>query len=335
MADFEDRNITPEAVEADYSEKKKKGFSGNFSEKNYLSVKLDPKTDEKSLKIRLLTVDKDTNSPFKHIHMHTVRVPKEISQSGWKSYVCLEKTEGGFSETLGHKCPFCELRRDAFKKAQEAKEAGNEADYERYKAISIANIPNEVSIVRCIERGKEEDGPKFWKFNLRSDGLDPENIIRRLYATRKEECEEEGIPVENILDIDKGYDLKVKINAVYDKNGKRTNKTSTSIERFGSLKPLTPDKEQRNKWIGDPKVWSDVFVAKPYEYLEVIIAGGIPWFDRKTNKWIPKEHFEKNTGVNPSDVDIDNAQIEEARRNAIGNQVSNNENKDGNDDLPF
>jgi hypothetical protein len=63
-----------------------------FDTKNYLNVRLDPGQTEKTLKIRLLPFP-DTKTPFLHIHMHTIKVPKEISASGWKSYVCLEKTE--------------------------------------------------------------------------------------------------------------------------------------------------------------------------------------------------------------------------------------------------
>lgn len=325
------RNITPEAIEESQEKSQVKKNTSTFDAKNYLNVRLDKNETEKSLKIRLLTIDKDSNSPFKHIHMHTVKVPKEISPSGWKSYVCLEKTEGSFSEKLGHKCPFCELKRSAYKKAEECRSAGDTVGYERYKEISTANIPSEVSIIRCIERGHEEDGPKFWKFPLRSDKKDPENMIVKLYHTKREECEESGLEPENILDIDEGRDLKVTIEAVFDKSGKKTNKTSVNVTTFGAQKPLSEDRKLRDKWVNDEKVWSDVFVAKPYEYLEVIIDGGIPWYDRESGKWIPKEYFEKNTGVSPKDVELDQHKI----NNAVEEVKETEVRAEQEEDLPF
>lgn len=348
MSDLE-RNITPDAIEQSMAKDRVvKPNNTVFDAKNYLDVKLTKGQTEKSIRIRLLTIDKDSNSPFKHIYMHNVKVPKEISESGWKSYVCLEKTEGPFSEKLGHKCPFCELRRDAYEKfveakklAEQLKEEGDVEQFnvqfntaERYKEISLSNIPSEVGILRCIERDKESDGPKFWKFNIRKDKKDPENLIRKLYQNRKEECEVEGVEIENILDIDKGRDLKVSIEIVSDRDGKSTNRTSVNISTFGNQKPLSPSKELRDKWVNDSKIWSDVFVAKPYEYLEVIINGGIPWFDRNSGKWIPKEHFEKNTGIDPKDVDTDIEKMVAAKAKAVTEAV--NANVDDEDDhLPF
>ena len=199
---MEKKNITPEGIEDSEVGKEYTKKVNSFDAKNYLNVRLDKGEESKSMKIRLLTIDKDSNRPFEHIHMHTVRVPEEISKSGWKSYVCLKKTSGPFSEKLGTKCPFCELREEAYKKFKEAQEEGNTVDAERYKEISKSMIPQEVSIIRCIERGHEEDGPKFWKFNLRSDKKDPENIIRKLYKTKIEECKELGVEPENIMDLD-------------------------------------------------------------------------------------------------------------------------------------
>ena len=344
----ETRNITPEAIE-EPSVQQPKANSSSFDTKNYLNVKLDKDKDTRSTKIRLLTINYDSNKPFEHIYMHNVKVPTEIAPSGWKSYVCLEKTAGEFNETLGHKCPFCELNRSAYnksveltKKADESTDSGEKAallkEAKTYKDISIANIASEVGIIRCIERGKEDDGPKFWKFPLRKDKKDPENIIRKLYQTRKEECIDEGIPVENILDIDEGYDLKVTVDAVYDSSGKKTKKTSINIERYGNMKPLTTDEEKKEEWLNDKKVWSDVFVAKPYEYLEVIIDGEIPWFDRKTGKWIPKASFEKNTGVPSDEVDKSSEAIEKAKENITKKASAMEKNSNAVDDdesLPF
>ena len=53
------------------------------------------------------------------------------------------------------------------------------------------------------------------------------------------------------------------------------------------------DEELKEKWIDDTKVWSDVFVAKPYEYMQLIIDKKVPWFDRSEGKWVAKKDFKK------------------------------------------
>ena len=236
--------------------------------------------------------------------MHTVKVDKKIAPSGWKSYVCLEKTDDVDHEKFGNKCPFCELNRSAYKKSTETNDP---VDKKRWKSISIANIPTEVCVIRCIERGHEEDGPKFWKFAVRKDATDPKNVIKRLYNTRKEESindalEEYGVSnvselpadftPDNILDLYTGKDLTVSIQAVFDSQGVRTNKTSISIIDSGKQKPLARTEEEIDRIVNDEKVWSDVFVSKTYDYLKIIMEGKIPFFDKNNKCWI--EQPEKN-----------------------------------------
>ena len=297
MSDYKTNNITPDVMDAE-EEERKPSFN-SFDAKNYLNVKLGKNEDKKELKIRLLPVDKDTNSPFKTIYMHQIKVSPELSASEWKSYVCLNKTEDIDHETLGHDCPFCEMNKIAYDNMVKAKNEGNMVEAERWKKISLANRYSEVCVIRCIERGAEDDGPKFWKFNVRSDGKDPKNLIKTLYKTRRDESIEiakedndgvlpKNFVPDNILDLENGKDLKVTISAVYDKDGKRTNKTSISIVDYGKFKPLSPYEEDFEDWVNDKKVWSDVFVAKPYEYLSIVLDGEVPFYDKQKNKWVSK-----------------------------------------------
>jgi hypothetical protein len=268
--------------------------------------------------------------------MHNVRVPKEISESEWKSYVCLTKTHGNFTEKLGDKCPFCERKKKLYEEAVQAKEDGDMKKFEDLKRQSSSLFANEVGIIRCIERGHEEDGPKFWKFNIRADGMDPENQIRKLYKNKKEECIEEGREPENILDLDEGYDLKVTISRVFDREGKPTKKTTISISVFGSKKPITEDKELKEKWLDDKKIWSDVFVAKPYEYTQLILDGETPWFDRSKDKWVayrdPKKLKEEQDAQEDNDADDAEKEMNEAPQKVSGQRTVSDEEDDS---LPF
>ena len=207
---YSDYDVAENAVEAEknLNNKSENNFNNQvaFDTKNYLNVRLDKGQTEKTLTIRLLPFP-DTKTPFLHIHMHTIKVPKDISESGWKSYVCLEKTEGLDTETLGKKCPFCDVARSAYKDAK------NEPDPEKRDILrqrGKENLSSEFVVMRCIERGKEDEGVKFWKFNLRRDKTDPYNTIINLYNMRKEEGERAG-QVLNILDIYNGRDLNVTI----------------------------------------------------------------------------------------------------------------------------
>lgn len=283
MQDFKS-NITMEAMDAEFSNSanRQKVKESVFDEKNYLNIRLDGNETTKDIKIRLLPIDKDSQTPFKKIHVHTLKVPKEISKSGWKSYICLEKTEGIDKEKYGNKCPFCELNREAY--AHFAEETDPMLK-ERWKKVSLDNKPNEACIVRCIERGAEADGPKFWKFNTRKDNSDPKGQIMELYKTRLQESREEGEEEENILDIRRGKDLKVTVSlAAESKDGK--SRTSINVVDYGKNKPLSNNEDEMMAWVNDDKKWSDVFAVKHYDYLKIILDGDIPFFDKQSGKWV-------------------------------------------------
>lgn len=338
------KNITIEAMENENIQAPQQQKNTNaFDAKNYLNVKLDADKGEtkKEIKIRILPIDKDSDTPFKTIYMHTVKVDKKIAPNGWKSYVCLEKTGDIDHDKYGTKCPFCELNRLAYKKSTETTDL---TDQKRWKEISLSNIPTEVCVIRCVERGHEEDGPKFWKFSVRKDGTDPKNTIKRLYNVRKEESindalEEYGVSTvnelpdtftpDNILDLYEGKDLTISIQAVFDKNGVRTNKTSISIIDSGNKKPLARSQETIDKLVNDEKVWSDVFVAKTYDYLKIIMDGKIPYFDKTKKCWVEQSQKNDSNDAQQNEQRVQAAQAE------IINETSQFVEDEDDEDLPF
>jgi len=344
MSDYR-RNITADVMDDEAVEERRPQFTA-FNEKNYLNVKLGKTEDSKELKIRLLPVDKNTDSPFKTIYMHQIQVAPEISQGGWKSYVCLNKTEDIDHDTLGHDCPFCEMNKIAYDNMKKAEKEGDKVEQERWKKISLANRYSEVCVIRCIERGAEDDGPKFWKFNVRSDGKDPKNLIKALYKTRKQESIDEAMEEndgvlpknfvpDNILDLYDGKDLKVTISAVYDKEGRRTNKTSISIVDYGKFKPLSKYEEDIDEWVNDDKVWSDVFVAKPYEYLSIILDGEVPFYDKTNGKWVSKGRVrDEETKEHLKEEAKHKEKLEKARKKAVEYDDDEYDDDDEADELP-
>ena len=252
-----------------------------FDEKNYLNTKVEEGAGTRETTVRILPISGETPEDgkavkfAKHIHVHNIKLP----DGKYKSYICLEKTEG-LDEKYGNKCPFCELNREAYKKSEK------ETDSDKIKslqAVSIANKATPASIFRVIERGKEHEGPKFWKFNHRLDETDPYHVLRKLFLRRKAEAEEVGQTM-NILDIYNGKDLVVTF---------AEGTTAPTISDKSFCTPLSRDEAEMEKWVTDPKKWSDVFGVKPYEYLKIIINGEEPWFDKANNKWISKTEYEK------------------------------------------
>lgn len=345
-------DVSEEALE---NEKNVNNGSGNtynnqvaFDTKNYLNVRLADGETSRTIKIRLLPFP-DTKSPFLHIHMHTLRVPLEISKSGWKSYVCLEKTEG-LDESLGKKCPFCEVAKAAFRDMKAEPDAQKK---EIFKQRGKDNIAKEVVIMRCIERGKEDEGVKFWKVNVHQTKDDPYNLIYTLWETRKAEWladpENEGKDKKesNILSInDYGYDLNITIKkkAEVNKKGETVEKMSYQVSDAKKPSPLSTDPEQVKAWVCDEKKWSDVFVPKPYDYLALVMQGKLPWYDRATGKWVSREQKEEqqNEEVAKANEEIQRAErlstqamTEDPKTEALKEEPEGVFGNSPDDDLPF
>lgn len=304
-------NITPESIVVNNDNSSNYAKHNAFNEKNYLNVRLDEQNGEKSktLTIRLLPMDLETGNPFVKVHMHNVRVPKEVSKSGYKSYICLSKNKDIDHEKYGTKCPFCELNQAAY---QESVKETDPIKKKNFQDISIANKSREAVIVRCIERGKEDEGVKFWKFNVRSDKTDPYNAILKLYALRKEEGERAG-QVLNILDIYNGRDLNVTITE---------GNAAPQILDASLSTPLSRDEEQMKAWIYDEKKWQDVFSTKPYEYLSLISQMKIPWYDREQGKWVDKADIDAKNEGKKEEAEKAEKEIKEAEAKAKGHAIT-------------
>jgi hypothetical protein len=302
-------NITFDSLVVETPNKVTEKKMSAFDAKNYLNTRLADGETEKTLTIRLLPMDLTTGNPFAIIHTHNVKVPQSLVKPGekpFKTYICLSKTDGVDHDKFGNKCPFCELNREAYKYFTEETDP---VAKERWKKISLDNIPKEACIVRCIERGYEEDGPKFWKFNTRKDKTDPKGQIMELYKTRLEESREEGMGEENILDIHTGKDLKVVISIAAD-NKAGENRTSVKVLDCGKNKPLSLNEEEINAWVNDDKKWSDVFAVKPYDYLKIIIDGQVPFYDKNIQRWVTKVEHLNNINELSAEADsiIDDAE---------------------------
>jgi len=277
-------NIDSEAVKRQYEEEQKTFTpkKTQFDKKNYLQARLSDSESSKTLTIRLLPFSPDGGSPFQKVFMHTVKVNKGVSPSGWKTFVCPTHNKKDGS-TMGENCPFCELTA----KARELKSnALDEPTKKKYGEIEFMSRVKEMWIVRCIERGHEDDGVKFWLFNSskKKDGV--YDKIMNLESIRSEAARRKGNNY-SIFDLENGLDLIVTITKTQD------NKTSIQIVDDGFPSPLTDDIEKGMEWIKDEKKWYEVYTVKPYEYMAVVAAGGVPIFNKEVGKYIDKEVLAK------------------------------------------
>lgn len=298
-------NITPESIViGEDNQKNTQKKESSFNEKNYLNVRLDDGENEKTLTIRLLPMDLKTGNPFVKVHVHNVKVPAELATNKakpYKTYICLSKTKDIDHEKFGDKCPFCEINSEAYKESTKESDPIKKKELQR---ISCDNLAREAVIVRCIERGKEAEGVKFWKFNIRDDKTDPYNQILKLYNLRKEAGEKKG-KVVNILDIYNGHDLNVTITA--------EGTSAPQIVDDSENCPLSEDEEQMKAWIYDTKKWQDVFTCKRYDYLSLVSQMRIPWYDKQNDAWVDKDEFK---GEKKAEIDETDQQIKEAEAKA-------------------
>jgi len=274
MATFK-TNMNPDAVNAQILEgNKEKTYSTTFDVKNYLNVRLDANEQKKKLTIRLLPSSPESTTPFEKVYMHTIRVNKDVSASGWKTFVCPTHNH------MGTSCPFCDVSEQA-KKAKNS--TNNELEKENYKNIESMNRVREMWIARCIERGHEEDGVKFWLISNAKDS--PYAKIMAAWQNRWDKAKEKG-QVNDIFDLNTGRDIDVTIT-------KNDGKNVFSIDVDDERKPLTEDYELGMSWINDQKKWSDVYKVKPVEYMEVIVNGGVPMYSKDKGAYVSAEELKE------------------------------------------
>lgn len=253
-----------------------------FDSRNYLDFSIPEGQKSREITIRLLPINTETKELFQIVHLHNIPVNKELNpnKSGKKAYMCLGAKNTGIDHaTYGSKCPVCEAQQELWNQWHE------ETD-EKKKKVLIESIKQlnirEYCIVRCIERGKESDGPKFWRIPLRQDQTDAYHKILLLGETRRNEGREAGQDI-NIFSIYQGRDLKVTFT---EGTG-----APTIVDKSIST-PLTTDEDLLVKWYYDEKKWSDVFSTKPYDYLKIAFEGAIPWYDKDNKRWVPKNEFD-------------------------------------------
>lgn len=216
--------------------------------KNYFTTHLADKVKSATKRIRILPTA-DGSSPFVELHGHKTQV-----DGSWKTFVCLKHEEN-------KDCPFCEAREALLG-------TGKEQDKETAKKYSAKKM----YVVKVIDRDNEADGIKFWRFNhdYRKQGI-LDKIFGVLQAVQKD-----------ITDPTTGRDLVVML--ARDQNNRPIVQSVSHVDPS----PLSEDAAQAEAWLADDRTWHDVYSIKPYEYLEIVVKGGNPVWDKEAKKFVDK-----------------------------------------------
>ena len=292
-----------------------------FNEKNYLQARLANGEKTKEMTIRLLPFNQQETIPFHKVHMHTVRVSKEVSPSGWKTFPCPVKNK------LGDSCPFCEMAEAAKEKK---KTATIEQEKKKWNEIEFTYSSKDMWIVRCIERGHEEDGVKFWLFPHSKKQQGVYDKINNIAATRYKKGLTQG-KINNIYDLNEGKDLVLTISK------DSMDKTEINIADDDSYTPLTSDFEKGLSWINDEKKWEEVYTVKTYDYMSVIVEGGTPVFSKEKNTYVNKEEAKKESDA-AIDANLDRITVDYSKEpeQVFGTAVQTSSSSSfDDDDLPF
>lgn len=285
----------------------KNSSAKEYDLKNYFTTHLPDKQKTATKRIRVLPTS-DGSTPFREIHGHKMQVDGE-----WKTFVCLkhEKDED---------CPFCEAREALLA-------SGKESDKELAKKYGAKKM----YVVKIIDRDNEADGVKFWRFNhdYRKQGI-YDKIYGVLTAIK-----------QNITDPQTGRDLMVMI--ARDQNNRPVVQSISHMDPS----PLSDDAEVSAEWLSDTRTWEDVYSVKPYDYLEIIVKGGIPTWDKEAKKFIDKasvssqesddldEELSLGTPNIKSNVTAASAPASKATKVAVVEPDEDDDEKDEEDDLPF
>jgi len=237
----------------------KSGSAKTYDLKNYFNTFIKEGVKSGTKRVRILPTS-DGSSPFVEFYGH-----KQQVDGDWKTFPCLkhEKDEA---------CPFCEAR-----------EALLATGTDQAKELAKKYNARKMYVVKVIDRDNEDEGVKFWRFNhdYRKEGIF-DKIFGVLQAVGKD-----------ITPVDTGRDLIITINR------NQNNVPVVSNIAHTDPSPLSTNPELVELWTSDTRTWEDVYSTRNYDYLEIVVTGGIPVWSKDANKYIAKgsEDEPKSDGV--------------------------------------
>ena len=230
--------------------------------KKYFTTILPKGVSSAEKRIRILP-SKDDSLLFKEVKFHEIQV------------------DGDWTKLYD---PAQDGNRSPLNEVKEALEAtGKDADLELSKSYRSRKF----YIVKLIDRDKELDGPKFWRFKHNSKGDGVMDKIAPIFRTKGD-----------ITDPIDGRDLILTLNLSKSNNGKDYTSISSVIP--DDKAPLHTDPAKAKEWLDDELVWSDVYAKRSEDYLDMVANGEVPQWDKENKKYVSKTSGEVTVGGTPT-----------------------------------
>lgn len=292
-----------DALKSQYEGNKQNNTTTSYDQdfSKYFAVRLEDGIDNGETTIRLMApkegvhpVVKEGDTPFDEGHWHSINVGGK-----WRKIYCRKHNDG-------EHCPLCEVSDDLWK---EWKEKGNKGD----KELSNSYKAKRFYIARLINRDKESDGIKFWRFPHNFKGEGALDKIIPIFTKKGD-----------VTDYREGRDLTLVLG--------RDNKGYTKITTIMSEDPSVitdPKSPEAKLWMGDDTTWKDVYSAQPLEYIQLIADGEIPVWDKNLSKFIAKgDESEGETSFKQS-----NTPVETKTEDSDSSTATSDDG--GDDEMPF
>jgi hypothetical protein len=248
-----------DAVLAQYEQAQRSsgGGQGQMSSeermKKYFALILDDKSNSGTRRVRILPT-KDGSSPFKEAWYHEIQVGGQ-----WQKFYDPAKNNN-------ERSPLNEVY-------EELMMTGKESDKELAKQYKSRKF----YIVKLIDRDREEDGIKFWRFkhNYKNEG-----ILDKIIPIWRNKGD--------ITDPEKGRDLIIELTK--QKTPKGAAYTTVSTIMYDDPAPIHDNDKILKEWVNDEMTWLDVYSKKPVEYLEAIARGEVPRWDSDKGGYVYENH---------------------------------------------
>lgn len=296
-----------DAMLADYAKSIQPKFtpkpqSNVYDPKNYFTIyDLEDGEQTKTKEIRILP-NPNGGSPIIPFKAHVAYVDGKKT-----TFACLKHLKG-------EPCPFCEVR-------EQLLADGGEDDKKLAKEFGV----KEMYIVKLIDRADEEHGPKFWRFNAAYDKKGAYDMIMgTVNALKKNKA---------IMDPEVGRDLSIVIT----RNEKKVPVVTSVVAQ--ESEPISENEAQKEAWLSDTRTWESVYSVKGYDYLEIVVSGGIPVWNKDLKQFVDKNSLNK-TGASDAQNEPDEITmgIETVKTNilAAATEIEDfSTEEDEGDDLPF
>jgi hypothetical protein len=281
-----------------YEAKNKSNFvkseTPKYDLKNYFNTFIEKGVKSATKNIRILPT-KNGESPFVEVHVHPMKIDGDS-----KKFACLK-------EEKGLPCPFCEAREALLA-------TGKESDKELAKNYKSKLV----YVVKIIDRDKPEEGVKFWRIN---HDWRKEGVYDKIYGIS-------SALKKDITNSETGRDLAILINR--NQNDIPVVSSVTALDPS----PLSTDAAQAELWLSDDRTWENVYSVKNYDYLEILVKGGSPVWDKEAKKFVDKAALKPESDNTEGEITMGVENVKAGVKAATATATPATPEAEG-DDLPF